>query len=176
MNLKWLLFISCFMVQVNIFAQLETKAEFEKAYQQRIQQEVLFGQYIPKDLSDAFVELNKRIDADSKIRFKSVPEEEAVHKLYFSLGRWIVENWGFYGGSRLSHYLRELGITHPEDMAQFIIVSYHRNLNRKDLNVKEQVAAYQEKRQQEHLERASKGTVLKEETRQVKKNEKTKNK
>ena len=171
-NGKWLLLAILSLFSAGLSAQepADSKEEFEKNYQQRIQQEVLFGQYIPKDLADAFVELNKLIDADSKIRFKSVPEQEAVHKLYFSFGRWIIENWGFYGGSRLSYYLRELGIAHPEDMAQFIIVSYHRNLNHKELNIKEQVTAYQEKRQKEHLERVSKGTVLKEETRKVARN------
>ncbi len=160
------------LVSVATYAQdpAQTKEEFEKNYQYRIRQEMLYGQYIPKDLEDAFVELNKRIDAESKAKFKSVSEEEAVHKLYFSLGRWVIENWGFYGGSRLSHYLKELGIAHPEDMAQFIIVSYHRNLNRKELKIKEQVQVYQEKRKKEHLDRVSKGAVLHEETKKVNKN------
>lgn len=171
-NCKRLLLAVLSIISYHAFAQPpQTKEEFEKNYQKRIQQEVLEGQYIPKDLTDAFVQLNKLIDADSKIRFKSVSEEEAVHKLYFSFGRWIIENWGFYGGSRLSHYLRELGIAHPEDMSQFIIVSYHRNLNRKELKVKEQVTAYQEKRKQEHLDRLAKGKVIKEQTRKVPKNE-----
>lgn len=172
MNCKWLMLTALSVFNMALWAQepAQTKEEFEETYQQRIKQEVLFGQYIPKDLTDAFVQLNKLIDADSKMRFKSVSEEEAVHKLYFSFGRWIIENWGFYGGSRLSYYIKELGISYPEDMAQFIIVSYHRNLNRKELNVKEQVAFYQEKRQKEHLKRTSKGTILKEETRKVPKN------
>lgn len=171
MNYNWMLSAIFILANAALLAQpAETKEAFEKAYQERITKEVLFGQYIPKDLTDAFVQLNKLIDTDSKIRFKSVPETEAVHKLYFSFGRWIIENWGFYGGSRLSHYLRELGIAHPEDMAQFIIVSYHRNLNKKELNVKEQVTYYQEQRQKEHLERVSKGKVIKEETRKVPKN------
>lgn len=172
MNCKWLLSAILLLSGIAAHTQepAQTKEEFEKNYQFRIRQEVLYGQYIPKDLEDAFVELNKRIDTDSKMRFKSVSEEEAVHKLYFSLGRWIIENWGFYGGSRLSYYLRELGVAHPEDMAQFIIVSYHRNLNRKELKIKEQVVAFQEKRKKEHQERVAKGSVLHEETRKVNKN------
>ncbi|MFN7117205.1 MAG: DUF6794 domain-containing protein [Saprospiraceae bacterium] len=171
-NCKWLLAALLLLSGIAAHAQepAQTKEEFEKNYQQRIRQEVLYGQYIPKDLNDAFVELSKRIDAESKAKFKSVSEDEAVHKLYFSLGRWIIENWGFYGGSRLSHYLREMGIAHPEDMAQFIIVSYHRSLNRKELKIKEQIEHYQEKRKKEYLERVSKGQILHEETRKVNKN------
>ena len=145
-----------------------SKEAIEKEYQRRIRQEVLDGVYIPKDLTDAFIQLNKRIDEESKMAFKSVPEDTAAYKLFFSLGRWMTLNWGFYGGSRLSHYLRDLGVTYPEDMARFIIITYHRNLNRKPLNVKELVDEFAEKRRQEHLEKAEKGTVIREETRKVK--------
>lgn len=174
MNCKWLLLAGLLLTGVSLLAQdpAQTKAEFERNYQNRIKQEVLFGVYIPKDLDDAFTELNKKIDAGSKAKFKTVSEEEAIHKLYFSLGRWIIENWGFYGGSRFSNYLRELGITYPEDMAEFVIVSYHRSLNRKELKIKEQVEAFKAKREKEYLERASQGKVLHEETRKVNKNEK----
>lgn len=146
-----------------------TKKEIEKEYQRRIKQEVLDGQYIPSDLTDAFVELNKLIDDESKASFKTMPEEEAATKLFFSFGRWISYNWGFYGGSRLSHYIRELGITYPEDMARFIIISYHRNLNRKPLDVKTQVEFYQEKRRKEREARLEKGKVIYEETKKVSK-------
>lgn len=169
--MKWLLNFT--LLFTALFAQAQpanSKAEYEKIYQERIKLEYLNGQYIPRDLTDAFIELNKLIDASSKLSFKNVPEEEAARKLYFSLGRWITENWGFYAGSRLSHFIRELGITFPEDMAQFIIVSYHRNLNRKELKVKEQVEYYKEKRRKEYEERLAKGTVLKEQTRKVDKN------
>ena len=84
----------------------------------------------------------------------------AVKKLHFSLGRWIIHNWGFYGGSRMSHYIKELGITHPDDQAKFIILSYHRYLNKKPLQVKEQVAAVLEIQQKKKEERLKKATVL----------------
>lgn len=142
----------------------ETEKEFEEAYEWRIKQEMLNNVYIPKDLTDAFIQLNKLIDAESQAKFKNVPEEEAAQKLFFSLGRWITLNWGFYGGSRLSHFIKNLGIYHPEDMARFIIISYHRNLNRVPLNVKEQVKYYQEKQAAEQAERLKKGEVLHKET------------
>ncbi len=106
-----------------------TKEEYEQAYQKHIQKEYLFGVYIPKDMGDAFRQLDKLIDKESKEKFLSLSEEEAWHKLFFSLGRWISYNWGFYGGSRFSHYLRGMGITHPDDMIRFTIVMYHRHLS-----------------------------------------------
>ena len=143
----------------------ENDAEFEKAYQQRIRKDMLYGVYIPKDLADAFVQLNKRIDSESKQKFQSVPEEEVSDKLFFSLARWIMHNWGFHGGSRFSHYIKQLGIYHPEDMARFVIISYHRYLNKKSLNVKDLVNYFHEKQEQEKQKIIQKGEILHEEKR-----------
>ncbi|MCB0553608.1 MAG: GTP cyclohydrolase [Phaeodactylibacter sp.] len=147
----------------------ETEKEFDEGYQNRIGLEYIDGVYIPKDLSDALVQLNKLVDRDSKASFKSVPEEEAVHKLFFSLGRWITRNWGFYEGSRLSNSIRQLGVYHPEDMAVLIIRSFHRSLNQQPIDVKGQVAAIQAEQKKRLEERIHNGTILYEEKKQLKK-------
>jgi hypothetical protein len=163
-----------FLILICVFSPLwtlsaqkppETEEEFEKAYKRRIQEEYLDGVYIPKDLADAFVQLNRLINDPSKAKFRNAPEMEAAKKLHFSLGRWITVNWGFYGGSRLSHYLKGLGVHHPDDMARFIIITYHRNLNREKLGVQELVAGFQKFREEERLARLKKGTILYEEKR-----------
>ncbi len=106
-----------------------TKEEYEREYAKRIKKEYLYGVYIPKDMGDAFRQLDKLTDAESRKKFLSLSEEDAWRKLFFSLGRWIAHNWGFYGGSRFSHYLRGMGLTHPDDMVRFVIVMYHRHLS-----------------------------------------------
>ncbi|MBK7408237.1 MAG: hypothetical protein IPJ40_09340 [Saprospirales bacterium] len=145
----------------------ETKEEYEKAYEWRIKQETLYGVYIPADLTDAFIQLNRLIDEPSKQKFKAMDEEEATNRLFFSLGRWITHNWGFYGGSRLSHFFKGLGITHPEDMARFVMITYHRNLNRQPLDVKNLVERFQAERKKEVEDKHKEGTILFEETRKV---------
>ena len=112
------------------------KNDTEKQYQQRIKKDIINGVYIPADLAECFMELNKKISKESKAKFKIMPEAEAATKLHFSLGRWIWHNWSFYEGSRLSVYLNKVGVHHPEDMAQLIIITYHRYLNKKPLEVK----------------------------------------
>lgn len=146
----------------------ETEKEFDEGYQQRIQMEYIDGIYIPKDLADALIQLNQRVDRDSKTKFKNAPEEEAVRKLHFSFGRWIALNWGFYEGSRLSHSLRAMGIYHPDYMAQFLIRSFHRSLNGSPIDAKGQLEAIAARQEQDRLERIQKGTVLYKETRKVK--------
>lgn len=147
----------------------QTKAELEKAYDKRIKLEYINDVYIPKDLTDAFIQLNKLIDEPSRKKFKEVSEDEAAHKLHFSLGRWIAVNWGFYEGSRLSKFISGLGIDNPDDMSRFVIISYHRNLNRKPLDVKSQVEFYKAKHQQEKEARMKTGEVIHESSRKKKK-------
>jgi hypothetical protein len=141
------------------------EASFEENYQSRIEKEYLFDVYIPEDITDAFLQLNKLIDADSREKFIYLAEEAATRKLHFSLGRWMIYNWQFYEGSRLSHHLKELGLSHPDDMARFIITTYHRSLNKKPLEVKALIEELVNARKAKILERRQNGKVLHEETR-----------
>lgn len=140
-----------------------SKKDFDEKYKWRIEQTSLAGQYIPKDLPDALIELNKLTDEASRTKFKSMSENDAEHKLYFSLGRWVATNWSFYEGSRLSHYLREVGITFPEDQAGSIILAWHRSLNKKDINFREIRDKIVAKRKQEREDRLKNATIIKEE-------------
>jgi len=152
---KWiiaLLSLSIFFV-TSLSAQVSSTKEWKEKYQERIQKEYLFGVYIPKDFADAFSEFNRLIEEDSRKKFKEVSEKEAVKKLHFSFGRWIIYNWQFYEGSRFSHYLRQLGVYHPDDMARVVIRSYHRYLNKKDIDIKEQVKAIEARKERERQEK-----------------------
>jgi hypothetical protein len=144
---------------------INDRAAFEKQYQERILQEVLNGVYIPFDLDDAFGELERLSDRDMIVKFQSANEDTIAKKLHFSLGRWMIRNWGFYEGSRLSHYLKEAGLAFPDDMAKFIIVSWHRKLNQKPIDQESQILAIQEFRKQEAIEREKRKKVIKVEKR-----------
>lgn len=139
--------------------------EFEKQYQERIKKDKLNGVYIPKNLDDAMLQLNKIISAESQATIKTIPEDSVCIKLHNRLGQWMILNWGFYGGSRLSHYLRSAGITFPDDMADFLILAYHRKLNDKPVNIKELATGFREKRKKEREEEVKKGKVIGEEKR-----------
>jgi len=166
-----LVFLLVAIFSFSSFAQNLTKDEiFQKNYNKRIKKERLYGVYIPKDVPDAFAQLNKLTPREAKANFKSVPEEVAVKKLHFSLGRWIIHNWGFYEGSRLSHHLRQIGVAHPDDQARVIITVYHRYLNKTPLAVKELATYYTEKRRKELEEKKKQhGQVLSKEVRKKQK-------
>lgn len=119
-----------------LFAQIDPQLEaYEKQYQHNIKQSRIDGIYIPKDIDDAIKEIHNLAPAEGLQKFAELQDEmEAAKKLHFGLGRWMTINWNFYDGSRLSHHLKELGVLHPDDMARFMLVILHRQLNNKERN------------------------------------------
>jgi len=146
----------------------DTEAEMDSIYEVRILLEEIDGVYIPIDLDDAFVELDRLSSKQDIENFKNATEKTVRDKLHFGLGRWMMYNWGFYMGSRLSHYLRGLGLEHPDDMAKFMLVSWHRHLNEKPLEIEAQVDYYYQIREAERRERAGDMEVIHKETRKQK--------
>lgn len=135
------------LVSETSFSQVDsTDVEQLENYNWRIMQRNLHGIYIPYDIYDAFEELKTNSSESSLERFKNAPEEEIGRRLFFGIGGWMRNNWQFFEGSRFSHYLRGLGLTHPDDMTVFMIESFHRHLNGLDLEKEERIKFLQEER------------------------------
>ena len=82
MNGKTVLLVA-FFATMSLFASAQEGAtpassvtEIQQNYDMRIQQSKLAGQYIPKDLFDAFAELNRLTDAESRNKFMSLSEND----------------------------------------------------------------------------------------------------
>ena len=121
-------------------------------YDDRVQLSHLNGKYIPADLDDCIKYLIQVSDETGLEKFKGADEEIIASKLHFGLGKWMMSNWSLSEGSRYSHYLKNLGLSHPDDMVQFTIVSLHRHLNNRDLEVDSRIKAYRAQRLQELLD------------------------
>lgn len=98
----------------------------------------------PNKLSECFESLDnilaESVDGDW---FKTADEEDAVIQSHHGLGRWIRNNWGLSSSdSNLYNYLAKLGLKHADDMSALILTSYHRHLNKKELELDEQVKQY----------------------------------
>jgi hypothetical protein len=100
-------------------------------------------------LDDATLQLDKLISEESKLKIKAIPEDSVCQQMHNRLGQWMILNWGFYGGSRISHYLRSAGITFPDDQADFLLLAFHRKLNGKPYNIKELATNFRQKRKEE---------------------------
>jgi len=163
----------CFLVFGAFFAAplraqegpASTEAEYEKQYQERIKKDKLGNMYIPKNLDDATLQLDKLISEESKQKIKAIPEDSVCIKMHNRLGQWMILNWGFYGGSRISHYLRSAGITFPDDQADFLLLAFHRKLNGKPYNIKELATNFRQKRKEEWEKEQKSRKILHEEVR-----------
>lgn len=140
----------------------QTAAEYQANYAKRIKMESINGVYIPVDLEDAFSELSRLGEPSGIAMFKEAPEDSIRRNLHFGLGRWIMINWGLEEGSRISHYLKEHGVTFPDDMVEVIIVTWHRQLNNQPLRLEDEVARIEKRLAEEKAKRdaESKITVI----------------
>lgn len=113
----------------------------------------LNGVYIPVDIDDALHRLIDLTPANALEKFKNAPEEGIDRKLHFGLGKWMIVNWCFYEGSRLENHIRHLGLSHPDDMADFLIICLHRNLNNREQDIPNLVKKLSDLRNKELLDR-----------------------
>ncbi len=138
----------------------QTAEEFEANYAKRIKEEVINGVYIPVDLEDAYSELIRLADPSGLVAFKSAPEDSIRRKLHFGFGRWIMNNWGLEEGSRISHYMKLQGVPIADDMVRVIIVTWHRRLNGRPLNLEEEIAIITKRMAEEKAKREADRKVI----------------
>lgn len=141
-------------------AQLIDEEEQARQYAINIQKEYINDVYIPLDVMDAMKQLDLLSDQAGKDRLLEADEELAADRLVFGLGKWMIVNWHFYEGSRLSHKLREYGVSHPDDMAKFLIVSYHRYLRGVPLELEVRGQKYFEHRKKDQELRNAQKRVI----------------
>ena len=96
----------------------------------------------PTNIEECYKSLDEMLPDSTIIQFKSMNEGEAVSAVHFGLGMWIRNNWGLWESSKLSQYLVELGLNHPDDMSSVILTSYHRKLNGKEIKLIDQIEFY----------------------------------
>jgi len=79
-------------------------------------------------------ELDRLSTPEAKVHLKKADEKTIGKKLRFGLGRWMEYNWNLQEGSRISHLLRNMGLWHPDDMVEYLIILYYRHTNDKPLD------------------------------------------
>ena len=84
------------------------------------------GIYIPKDMRECFLELDKLLSEEDRKWIKNLENRDETIELHHSLGRWIRNNWGLWdSGARLSKYLIDKGLKHPDEMSVKILEFYY---------------------------------------------------
>ena len=60
--------------------------------------------YIPVDLPDCMLQLDTILTLENKELIRSLEEKDFLSRAHLSLGMWLRNNWGLWGGSRLQKY------------------------------------------------------------------------
>lgn len=145
MSLAWqrpVFFVAVLGLTIGLSGCEAVSPETKYAIHATADQSAPFGVYIPKDLDDAFLELQKMLHPSFLGEFRSGTEQDLA-QYHFGLGMWIRNNWGLWKGSRLSDYFARMDIRHPDDMSSIIMTSFHRHLNGTPIKLDEQVGFYQ---------------------------------
>jgi hypothetical protein len=101
--------------------------------------------YIPDDLNEALTYLDCKWTEKDKEEFRNQPEEQAVTSMHFGTGLSIRNGWDLWKGKNyLVQYFYTIGIFHPDDMSSIILTSFHRQLNKKDIDLDGQVKHYKD--------------------------------
>lgn len=123
--------------------------KIEQKYEENILLEEINGQYIPRDITEALAILDEQANEAAKEALKSAQEDMAVERLMRGLGQWMVLHWHFVDGSRLSHFIRQKGVSFPDDMAELLIRCYLRQLKGHDLEMDRLISHFVKKRKKE---------------------------
>lgn len=87
------------------------------------------GVYIPANIAEAIVELEKMLTPEFIEEMKESDLNELMGTSHFGLGEWMRYNWGLWHGSRLSEFLKSKGVSHPDNMSSGIIFVFWHYLN-----------------------------------------------
>jgi len=104
--------------------QLEI-AEARKDREKRMTLESINGVYIPRDMGECFVELDKLLGEIDKKEIRALRTRDEMIRYHLDMGMWMRNNWSLWGGSRLYKYFLDKGLRDPEDMSSLILFYYY---------------------------------------------------
>ena len=93
---------------------------------------------IPQTLTAAHDVLAHLLAPALLAEFRAAGEGE-VATYNRTIGIWLRNSWGLWNGSPLRDHLRGLGLQHPDDMSELILVTFWRHLNDRPLRTEDEV-------------------------------------
>lgn len=103
----------------------EHKERQKQEYNRRLDLDSINGLYIPKNIDECFIQLNKIMKEDDIETIKKYEDETKMYGLHMSVGMWLRNNWGLWGGSRLKVYFENRGVNHPDSMSSEILSNFY---------------------------------------------------
>jgi hypothetical protein len=105
----------------------------QEEYLTQIQKDTLNGVYIPKDLKDCFLQLDKMLSEKTKQEIKNLKDRSETISYHLGLGMQLRNSWGLWGGSRLQKYFLDKKVNHPDSMSSLILEFYYDWLNNNNI-------------------------------------------
>lgn len=103
-----------------------------KEYSAKIEKESINGIYIPKNLEECFMELDRLLSEEDKNTLKNLKDKEETILYHHGLGTSIRNMWGLWGGSRLQAIFINKKVRHPDEMSAVILEFYYDWLNNRN--------------------------------------------
>jgi len=98
---------------------------------------------LPKNLDEAILYFQQNWTKGQLDSFKLKNESDATIDLHFGAGMWVRNNW--VRGDRdtaFTNYFHNLGIFAPDDISSIVFTSLHRTLNKKAIDLNQQIEPY----------------------------------
>ena len=113
---------------------------------------------IPKNIEEAFDELDRMLQQDDK---DYIVENGSI-AVHHSLGRWIRNNWGLWDdeANDLKRIFTEIGISHPDDMSDHIIKWYIHHLKNDDDFYKKEIKIIKERHNENVIDPSTSLNIL----------------
>lgn len=100
---------------------------------------------IPNDLTEALDHLDCFMNKEYKQKFKEIPENELIGTVHFGLGKSLRNNWELWDAqNNLCNYFKSKDIRHPDNISSIILISFHRRLHKKDIELDAQIKVYKD--------------------------------
>lgn len=100
--------------------------------EKRMTMDSISGVYIPRNLEECFIQLDKILPNVTKTEIKSLKSKSDIGLYHFTLGMWIRNNWGLWGGSRLLKYFQDRASNdwvrknpNPDRLSSIILSGYY---------------------------------------------------
>src|SRR6185436_18145516 len=81
-------------------------AERQRALRALASAETIAGVYIPKDLGECFVELDKELSEVDRREMRELPSRDDMIAYHIPFGSQLRNRWGLWAGSRLARYFQ----------------------------------------------------------------------
>ncbi len=82
-------------------------AKERREFEARLTLERIDGTYIPANLGESFIELDKLLAEVAKKEMQALPKREDMIQYHHGLGTALRNSWGLWGGSRLQKYFTD---------------------------------------------------------------------